>query len=201
MTPLASQTSLQRRYHEDVTRSFQREENSVQVARQRDENNNMSPPDPEINIDLSPDHEGHGSFNFALMMIFFFGGCGAAMAIIPIMVSCEEQKETFLANIFHIVYMVDGSCVGVMTLICGFLIVRKSKWMANGHIKIVIPAASPALSNYFESSEYADDLPKLAPTCNSRMFLNPFPHDRIKIDSLMQSLVLASVLFCIKHAF
>ena len=144
MTPLASQTTHYRRhYNEDLSRSRQHEVGEiVHLERHQEENNNVP----------LPDRGSSGSFNFSLMMIFFLGGCGAALAIIPIMVSCEEQTETFLVQNYDIVYVINSSFMALMTLICVFFLVRRRKWIADGHLKVIV-TPNPALRSNFGSLE------------------------------------------------
>ena len=125
-TPLASQASLHSRYDEDMTPSFQLEDELELVERQPEENNNTAP----------KDHGDHESFNFALMTIFLLGGCGAALAMIPILVSCESHTKTFVSHIYNVLYVTIFSFIGLLTLFCGFSIVRRNKWLAGGRIKV-----------------------------------------------------------------
>ena len=111
-----------------MTRIYQYEDDPEHVERQQEQNDNTPKPDGQ-------DHEGHGSFNFALMMIFFVGGCGAALAMVPIMVSCKVQTPVVLEHIYDIVYVVNSSFIGLLTLTCGYSLVRRRKWTADGHIK------------------------------------------------------------------
>ena len=102
---------------------------------------------------LPQDQEGHGSFNSALMMIFFLGSCGAALAMIPIMVSCKAQTSAFLVHVYDIIYAVDSFVVASLTLTCGFSLVRRRKWMADGDIKTITTtgrAIGPTLQNTAE---------------------------------------------------
>lgn len=111
-----------------MTRINQHERDPGQVERQHEQNINTLTPGGQY-------YEGHGSFNFALMMIFFLGGCGASLAMIPIMVSCKEQTPVVLQHIYDIVYVVNSSFIGLLTLTCAFSLVRRRKWIADGHIK------------------------------------------------------------------
>ena len=131
-----------------MARTRQHEVNDlVQTERQQEENNNTP----------LPDQRGSGSYNFSLMMIFLLGGCGAALAIIPIMVSCKEQTETFLVQNYDIVYVINSSFMGLMTLICGIFLVRRSKWIADGHLRTTV-SPNPALPDNYGSFELSSTM-------------------------------------------
>ena len=135
VTPIAPHTSHCRRYDEDMTTSFQYEDGCELVERQQEENHNTP----------LPDHSDNESFNFALMTIFLLGSCGAALVMLPIMVSCENH------HIYDILYVVTFIFIGLLTLLCGFFIVRRKQWLADGLIKA--NTMTNSLSNIGQSSE------------------------------------------------
>ena len=125
VTPIAPQMSYCRRYDEGTTTSLQYDDEFEVVERQQEENRNT----------LLSDHGDHESFNFSLMTIFFLGSCGAALVIIPLMVSCENHTKLPSYHIYDILYVITITFIGLLTVFCGFSIVRRGKWLADGRIK------------------------------------------------------------------
>ena len=173
-TPLATQTSLHRCYDEDKIASLQQED-ELELVKRQPEQNNYTP---------SPDYGDHESFNFALMTIFLLGGCGAALAMIPILVSCESHTKTFVSHVYDILYLVITCFIGLLTLFCGFSIIRRKKWLTDGRLKVDV-MGNTVSKNFFQSSEqpklrsgyvHLHQLPAVSESSMSRSGQKTFPY-------------------------
>ncbi|XP_072021576.1 uncharacterized protein [Amphiura filiformis] len=99
--------------------------------------------------------ENYESYNASLMIIFLLGSCGAAVALLPIMVSCTHHSQRFVYHIYNISYVLKGVYVGMATAFCTFGLFKRKRWIQEGRIRVSNPTTS--LSDNVDFSDEKQD--------------------------------------------
>ncbi|XP_072021577.1 uncharacterized protein [Amphiura filiformis] len=80
--------------------------------------------------------ESHESYNASLMIIFLLGSCGAAVALLPIMVSCTHHSQRFVNHIYNLSYVFKGVYICMATAFCTFGLFKRTRWIREGRIRV-----------------------------------------------------------------
>ncbi|XP_072021575.1 uncharacterized protein [Amphiura filiformis] len=97
--------------------------------------------------------ESHESYNASLMIIFLLGSCGAAVALLPIMVSCTHHSQRFVNHIYNLSYVFKGVYVCMATAFCTFGLIKRKRWIREGRIRVPSNTALIGVSNDIDDSD------------------------------------------------
>ena len=107
--------------------------------------------------------ESHRSHNCSLMTLFFLGGCGVGLSVLPIMVSCKDHSYAYVNHINNMSVAVRSTFVGVVTLLLAFALFRMKRWIVDGYI--IVSSGSVSSSNATNDA----DVPEQAPATDNEV--------------------------------
>ncbi|XP_072021584.1 uncharacterized protein [Amphiura filiformis] len=97
--------------------------------------------------------ESHESYNASLMIIFLLGSCGAAVALLPIMVSCTHHSQRFVNHIYNLSYVFKGVYICMATAFCTFGLFKRKRWIREGRIRV---SSNPGPTSVADDMDDAD---------------------------------------------
>ncbi|XP_072021596.1 uncharacterized protein [Amphiura filiformis] len=97
--------------------------------------------------------ESHESYNASLMIIFLLGSCGAAVSLLPIMVSCTHNSQRFVNHIYNLSYVFKGIYVCMATAFCTFGLFKRKRWIREGRIRVSSNTALIGISDNMNNSD------------------------------------------------